>query len=62
MHESKLDAGEASENRHDALGPQHGTGEGRFLPEFLRFIDEREAGVHGLHPQDLVIALLVVEH
>ena len=32
------------------------------LPEFLRLVQDGGAGVHGLHAEDLVIALLVVEH
>lgn len=31
-------------------------------PELLSLVCERGAGVYCLHPQDLVIALLVVEH
>ena len=34
----------------------------RALLEFLRLVGDGHAGVHGLHSQDLVVALLVVEH
>lgn len=30
--------------------------------EFLRLIDDGQAGMYGLHTQDLVVALLVVKH
>ena len=30
--------------------------------EFFRFVDQRKTGMHCLHTQDLVVALLVVEH
>lgn len=55
--EGKLDAGEASGRgeRGDCKGEKG-------LPELLCLVHDGGAGVHGLHAQDLVVALLVVEH
>jgi hypothetical protein len=36
--------------------------QGRALLEFLGLVDYGRPGMHGLHAQDLVVALLVVEH
>lgn len=32
------------------------------LLELLKLIDERQAGMHSLHAQNLIVALLVIEH
>ena len=31
-------------------------------PEFFGFVYKRETCMHSLHPKDLVVALLVIEH
>lgn len=46
-------------------GTQYNTGYRQQLyrsPKFFGFVCQRLPGVHGLHPQNLVVALLVIEH